>query len=822
MKAYCILAVFSLFVFNVVFAGNTSVRGTVYDAYSGKPVEFAELIVVSAGVRIQTSEDGKYNISLPQGIHRITVTSPGLDTKTVMLEMSGDTLTYDFKLQPLSVTGKAITVTGTRKPQNISRRTMTFEKLEDVPGSFGDAVSALGTLPGINQSSLGAESGDMFGTLTVRGISSSHNRFFVDGIPIEYAQHFGEMHSVIANEFMDEIDVYSSAYPAMYNADYGAVVDIRSTDQVERAGGYVDIGFLSSLALVKTPIYTNVFDKGTGKRKSNGYLIMAGRVGYIPYTVPVYAREMGAYMDPSTLPQYWDYQMKFRHDFDSGRYLTLLFVGAGDEVRDFKEDDEVDTNSDPLFGKVKTSVNQQLFTQGATYTIRGSIIQNRLTGYVTIPKYYIKMSLLHPLVPQEISNTQIQSVPLTMTIKDEITVEWIRNMSWLGIGLEYSNYRFSSSGEKFRVKPDIDPGDFDTVSDIYTKSIFERVSLDRTVINNSIGARVDNRFEIGGLTLFPQIRVDYLDRNNAATVDPRGMVSFGFPSATTVSAASGKYHSFRQINPAFFNIAPETAAYGDKIRPEQSLQNVVGLEQKIGAFSLSAEIFYNYYYDLFVDCPYEYKGSYYPGKNNGEMKIYGMEYMIQKELETKSGDFFGWASYTWLQAKIRFDLDGEYSDIENNNRWLTSEYEIEHAVKIVGGYKNNSHSITGKFTWCTTLPFTEVVDGEEDLVYAEYERLNGRDGRRIVPVYSENENAKHRIPQHQLDLRYSYQTDYEWGYVKWYVEAIDIYQKFVRRSTYRWDYSKPYSKGTNPVHNREKPSPGGIPFIPNFGVEIKF
>lgn len=818
MKLKLFLLLTALLTIAPLAAQQVTLRGTVYDGSTGNPVEYAELIFVDARVRAQTDDNGAYAVSLPRGQHRVVVNSPGLAQLTTMVMAGNASNTFNITLSPVSISGGSLVIQGERKPQNISRRTMSFSEMEEVPATFGDAVSALATLPGINQAGTGQSQGSMFGPLVVRGVGTDHNRFFLDGIPIEYPQHFFGIHAVISSEFIREIDVYSSAYPALYNADYGSVIAMHSVDEVEKFGGYADFSLLSSALLVKTPIYGSSFFDGKANKQATGYLVVAGRVGYLTYTMPVVARELGTYIDPKTLPQYWDYQIKFRHNFDTRNSLTLLAVGSRDNAG-YEGDDDNPEEYDPLYGQIELVMDQQFFTQGVTYTYRDSKIKNSVTAYAAIPYYYARQSLLHPLIDEDLKEARILSKPMTYTLKDEFSLEWLKNIATLGLGLEYNTHYFTSEGtsQRFREGAVLNPEDW------MTSDLFERFSIDRKVINHTIGARMENRFTIGGLTLFPQVRLDYLDRSKATSIDPRLVVSYEFPTQTTISAASGKYHSFKQINPAFFNFEPEYAAYGEKMKPEQSIHNVVGMEQQIGnSYKFSVEGYYNYFYDLLVPWAYTHEGDYYPEKNEAEMKNYGFELMAQKLSEKTINGLFGWVSYTWAQSKYKTHLPLSLDTSGNGSKWKTSDMELEHVVKLVGGYRHKAHTFAGKFTWCSTLPYTEIVGGSEDTAFGEYEKSQGRDGRRVVPIYSDNVNAKHLPAYHQLDLRYSYQSNYEWGYVKWYLEAINVTQKFQKENSYTWNWQKDYESGTNPEKKSKKPSAGGLPFFPNMGVEIKF
>jgi hypothetical protein len=85
---------------------------------------------------------------------------------------------------------------------------------------------------------------------------------------------------------------------------------------------------------------------------------------------------------------------------------------------------------------------------------------------------------------------------------------------------------------------------------------------------------------------------------------------------------------------------------------------------------------------------------------------------------------------------------------------------------------------------------------------------------RWVPVYGKT-HSERLAPEHRLDLRYSYKTNYKWGYLSWYVEVINAYN--FRSEEYKFDYR--YDEGGN---NPSVKKSDDIAIIPNFGVEAKF
>ena len=61
---------------------------------------------------------------------------------------------------------------------------MTVEDMKEVPGSLGDSISALTSLPGIIRGF-----GGFFGPLVIRGANPSSNNYFVDDIPMDNPLH---------------------------------------------------------------------------------------------------------------------------------------------------------------------------------------------------------------------------------------------------------------------------------------------------------------------------------------------------------------------------------------------------------------------------------------------------------------------------------------------------------------------------------------------------------------------------------------------------------------------------------------------------------
>jgi hypothetical protein len=102
------------------------------------------------------------------------------------------------------------------------------------------------------------------------------------------------------------------------------------------------------------------------------------------------------------------------------------------------------------------------------------------------------------------------------------------------------------------------------------------------------------------------------------------------------------------------------------------------------------------------------------------------------------------------------------------------------------------------------MPYTPVKSAALDTGYT------GPGTRYEITEYGKTNSAR-LSPEHRLDLRYSYKTNYKWGFVSWYVEMINIY------NFHNEEYFFNHSTGQASVRKTK-----GLAMLPNFGVEAKF
>lgn len=562
------------------------IKGIVYSQATKKPVEFATIAILETKKKFYTGTDGSFNIDLEDpGTYTLIISSSGHKTITLTLPVKG-IIQKDIVLQPVSIKGAALVITGERDIQKVARYTLTSKELKEVPASFGDSINALTSLPGVIRTN------GFFGPLVIRGMDPRFNGYFIDDIPVFNPQHFGAIHSIINNDLMSEVDLYSSSFPSQYSNSIGAVISINSLDTVTDFGGTADVGIISANILLKSPIKTINNDS---EEENKGYWIISGRYAYISLFVPViYKVITGDSLE--SVPEYYDYQFKTKYYLSKTQAFTLLFFGSYDYIN-YINKTKPTREVDPLLANFKFKNDLGYHAIGLYYNWQpiSSFLNTLETfGSLTNSYNYLDIQFGAPWA----KDLYITSKPYIYGIKDKLKIDWWKDHAQLRLDLEYTLYHFTTDGYTL-----VSNQPLYSMPDFANSDLLSRVPLGQKINNHVFGGYIEQKIFFGGLTLLPGLRSDYLRRTKQKTIDPRFMVSYEFPTQTTLSYSSGKYSGFIQTNSNLFNYKPNLADVGSLYKPEQAYHNSLSIEQKISLVTIKLEGFNNHFKNIYEDDP---------------------------------------------------------------------------------------------------------------------------------------------------------------------------------------------------------------------------
>ncbi len=801
-------------------AAPLTISGKVFNEANGEALEFGTIVIPEAQFKSRINADGSYAAAVPgPGEYTLIITSPGLKNFSEKIRIE-KALKRDFRMSLPIIKAQTVKLREERDIQKLGRNTLSVEQLKETPATFGDAINALATLPGVIRPA------GFFGPLIIRAAGDKANRYFIDDIPVPNPQHFGGLQSIISNDMMREIDLYSSAFPSQFGGAVGAIIDIQTVDEVKEFGGVVDVSLISSNFLLKNkwgknaggevkitpqagdeqyspnPLSLAEYPKKTGP---TGYWIASGRIGYLTLLVPpIYKLITGKTID--RLPEYYDYQLKGKiFADDAGRHsLTALFFGSYDTLkftRNYTDEEKAkkrEEGDDPALATFNISNDVSSHSQGLYYEYTPSIkLKNRLIAYNSYTYSYFYADLGST---SNIGATDLKVYPNIFGLKDKLKLDWA-NFATLRAAIEYNLYYFKSSGQTQQLTS---AAPTNGQPDLGNSGLFQTVPVNFNEQNHLASAYAENKFQFGSLKFVPGIRSDFLSRTKTATFDPRGLISYEFPSETTIAVAAGQYQSFAQVNTFYFNQIfnqqPQIVV-ADYLKPERAIHRTVGIEQRLDTFIFKLEGFMNDFDRLLESNTGSTNGEYF--KNTGELRARGLEFMIRKDKSDKAVEFYGWISYTYTQGE-RF----------RNGQWGRFEFEQPHSLKLVAGFRWGANTIGAQFQLYSGFPYTPIVGGA--CTGGNY-TCSSAETTRYSPTYDSSLYGGRYPLSHRLDIRYTRKTAYKWGYFSWYIEIINIYN-YAAASQQKWNYNQPYSDSNPKIQVPD----GVLTLIPYFGLEWRF
>ncbi|HZF30273.1 MAG TPA: TonB-dependent receptor, partial [Gammaproteobacteria bacterium] len=196
-----------------------------------------------------------------------------------------------------------------------TKLTLSKVELTTVPGTLGDPLRVVQSLPGVARAPFG------LGLLVVRGANPADTGAFIDTLNVPQLYHFLVGPSVISPNLVEKLDFFPGGFGARYGRFSGGLVDVTlRTDVGRQLHGSVDVNALDSSAFFEGPV-------GAGWRVS-----AALRRSYIDVLLPLFIpKKIGASF-VTVVPVYYDYQARAEHDLRNGGRIVIEAFGADDRI----------------------------------------------------------------------------------------------------------------------------------------------------------------------------------------------------------------------------------------------------------------------------------------------------------------------------------------------------------------------------------------------------------------------------------------------------------------------------------------------------------
>jgi len=619
-------------------------------------------------------------------------------------------------------------VQGEKPPREPTKHVIAAEEISRIPGTNGDAIRAIGNMPGVAR----PPGGD--GMLIVRGSSPNDTQVFVDGTNIPMVYHFGGLSSVIPTEMLEKLDFYPGNFGPQYGRAMGGIVDVGvRSPRKDRLGGLLQFDLVDGRMLVEGPV-----------SKSTRFML-AGRRSWLDAWLGSALKETG--VGVTKAPVYYDYQAMVEHDFSRETTLRLFAFGADDR---FKLTLNSPDSKDPAlggdasqatsFGRLQARVETRPST---TTRISSQVSVGRESQHFSIGD--IGFDLTSNSIDAR-SDFRAQLSPAVTAIA--------------GIDLQYANYDVTWKAP---------PNDFDSTQN--SGPLFGRQSVElkgKADVFRPAAYAMLELTPVAGLKLFPGVRADYNNDTKGWTVDPRLGARYdvhaGYPR-TTLKGGVGLYHQPPQ---PYQSIEP----FGNKgVGSPEAVHYSAGIEQELShPLELSVEGFYKDLNNLVV--PVAAANSSQNGQsyeNIGTGRVFGSEFLLRYKPE---GRFFGWVAYT-LSRSERRDGPGE--------AMYRYDYDQTHIMTALASYKlGRGWQAGARFRYISGTPYTPELGGVMDYDAGAY-----------APIGSSDRNSARTGAFHQLDVRIDKTWTFSAWKLSAYLDIQNAYvHQNPEGVSYNYNYSK--------------------------------
>ena len=680
------------FAFNSGFSQEKfTLSGTISDKKNNETLIGVSIAIIGTKAFTTTNEYGFYSLTLPKGDYEINIRYVSYETITEKISLTQN-LRKNYSLTEVGQVLNEVVIseknkTNTQKPE-MSVNKLSISTIKQMPVVLGevDIIKSILFLPGVTNAGEG-QSG-----FNVRGGGADQNLILLDEATIFNSSHLFGFFSVFNPDAIKDLKLYKGGIPARFGGRASSVLDIYQKDGNSNSfhmnGG---IGLISSRLLAEGPI---VKDKGS--------FLIGGRASYAHLFLKLSNNKNSAY--------FYDLNTKLNYKFNKSNSLFL----SG------------------YFGRDVFSLNQS-FTN--TY---GNSTLNLRWNHLYTDKLFSNLSMIYSDYYYGLNldfvgfnwDSGIKNYNLKYDFKYYLSNKIKLNYGANAIYYDFnpgtinpsnpnSGINFKQIEKKYALEPSIYVDAEQKINDKinveygFRYSMFSRLgSSTKNLYANNQAVMYDSDLKI--YEKATPIGTEFYGRNksmaNFNNFEPRFSVAYELSENKSVKASYNRMVQYLQLvsntaSPTPLDVWTPSDNY---IKPQIADQFAVGYftNFKEDTYSLEVESYYK---------KIKNRMDYMDGANlianeaieqvilNGEMRSYGLEFMLRKN----TGKLSGWIAYTLSRSEQRTPGRNASEIGINNGNWYRSAYDKTHNLAVTSSYKyNKKWNFGANFTLQTGQPVT--------------------------------------------------------------------------------------------------------------------
>ena len=577
------------------------------------------------------------------------------------------------------------------------------EMARHMAGTWGDPSKVVGNLPGVAHAEPARDG------ISVWGARPSETRVLVDGVEVPALLHLGGLRSAVGTNLTGPLDLV----PGAYGADSGRAL-----------GGLVLVGTRELPAQgVHGAAEANLLDSSLMLAAAPSTRFRFGVAGTWSYLDRYHARLDEATTTFYQVPRYRDFQAKVELDVARQRRLTLLVLGAAEQVRP----------SDELTGA------------GPTDPLAGNdwlLQRNRTWSRIAIQYADERRSrtVLMPFVGWTDDSVQLAPWPVVPAHQYQHSFQyggralrdvWRAERALLTLSFDalVTHTRASQQGDL-----NFPPRDEDNRYFGQPFSDNALASSNWVATVGDVAAGLSVRWQIGHVTLVPALRADVfpllVERDpKVTTVGDVSHVAFAI--GPRVSMAYDPLPRFGVETAAGLYSQPPNAAdlsqvFGNpSIGPSHAGHASLGPHWRLGSFTTAeATGFFRQSWDLPARNVLPSPPIGQALRQDGRARAYGGQLMLRAQVAAKLD---AWLAYTLSRSEMRFQAGGD--------SWRLAPQDRTRVLTGVFAYRFWGWVTSARFRYASGAPYTPVVGAYLDSSLATYEPILGMQNSARLPAF---------------------------------------------------------------------------------------
>lgn len=715
-------------------AQNGIIKGRVSNKINRAPIAFANVLVEGTDKGAVTDDDGLYEITgLAPGLYNVRVSFIGFANAAefeVQVSNSRAAVVHlEMEENAQALAEVVVKSSPFRKTEEspLSLRTIGVAEIMRNPGGNRDISRVVQTLPGVTTPA------SFRNDLIIRGGAPNENRFFLDDVEVPVINHFatqgasGGPVGIINVNFIQEVDFFSSAFPANRGNAASSVFNFRQRDgRDDRIGGT----FMVSATDIGASLEGPIGDKTT--------FLVSARRSYLQFLFQAFGLPF--------LPTYNGFQAKVKTKFDSRNELYFIGLGAIDQ---FKLNLDANQTEEQQFLLDVLPVSPQWnYTNGLVYKHYAD------NGFWTV---VLSRNMLNNESEKYFQNDDSTEDNLlfryrSQEVENKLRIEHtLRKNDWkLNYGAGYEFVRYNNA----------------TFSRIFSTAGPQTVNFSSALDFSKYYAfaQISRKFFDERLVLSGGLRADANDyspdmSNPLDQFSPRFSLAWNFSERLSFNFNTGVYY---QLPPYTLMGYQEDGILVNRENGARFLRNdhlVAGLEWNTAS---NARITLEGYYKKWHDYPFLLRDSLTLANLGGDFGVlgnepavprsdgrsYGLELLFQQRLYK---GFYGIFSYTLGWSEFQ----------DKNGDFVPSSWDARHILNLAMGKKFKRDWEAGiNWRFQSSLPFTPFAE-------ASSLRANWDVNNRGIFNY-DLLNTRRRNAANTIDFR----VDKKWFFKKW---SLNLY-----------------------------------------------